>query len=109
MISEMEVEWLKRLAESLQDEGDSDRVREGKALAALIEAHDALKAPHLANLHARESDSERNSQLEAVAATLDAAVASTAITQYPLQTHLEALKGAATTASNTLRGIIAAS
>jgi hypothetical protein len=109
MISDMEIALLTALGERLQVAESSDNVREGRALQALLEAHDELKKPHVQALAQPTLlvDAERVIQLKSVAANLDAAVESAEANNYPSETHKEALKAAARAASAALRQIVA--
>lgn len=110
MICEMELVWLSSLGERLQTSEDSDRVREGRALQALLEAHDELKKPHIQALTQATltGGSERDAQLKAVSANLRAAVEAAGSESVPDQSHKEALKAAALAARSAILEIIGA-
>lgn len=101
MISQMEIDLLSSLRDRLQLSEDSDQVREGKALEALLEAHAQLKKPHVQAL-AQVSitlGNDREANLKAIASNLDIAVEAAGSDAFPDQSHKEALKAAARTAS----------
>lgn len=104
MISEQEINQLREHSTQLKEQTDSDHVRLGHALAALIDAHDALKAPHLQALEGVVSGPAA-AAVKDISDTLDIAIAAAYAEDIPDQTRLVALRLAARTATAAMKGV----
>jgi hypothetical protein len=104
MISDMEIALLNSLQDRLQISEDSDHVREGRALSALIEAHAELKKPHVRALAGAAVIDRVNqaSTLRSIASGLSAAEEASRNDTIPDEAHKEALRVAVSNACAAL-------
>jgi hypothetical protein len=108
MISAMEIEQLEALRDGLVEDSDSDKIRLGRALGALLEAHEELKKPHVQALAEPklQLDYQRVLELKSLAGSLSASAVSAGRKDIPDETHKEALMASVRTASAEIIRIV---